>query len=1268
MKQNLTPHLDDLQLECVLMQSWKKVSSYLRYHSWYADTLGIDFHSLRIPKFIKEIRQQLAAPEQWQSEPLELVPAPKTQHWTFRNEKWEPHDSLAGRMRPLAHVALRDQVVATAMLLCLADRVESALGDPRLSIEKPDNRRRVLAYGHRLFCDRNGQKLRHRWGSSKLYRLFFQDYQSFLKRPRIVAEPLAQYGDFMNEYEYAIVQSDLSKFYDRVRPSLLHEKLRRLQQDASEEQFFRLAERVLSWQWANRDAATTYARQANIDDFMSVALPQGLVASGFFANVVLTDFEAALRGALDSAIDDAGKYILLDACYYVDDMRLVLRVPRGTPEADIETAFIDWARKRLDATAPGLRVEPDKTEVTVEGRDRRFLVPQARAAQRIQTEVSGGFDVLHGTELIGAIEGFFHTQQRYSSSSTPEDSGRTGLLVGVSDMRDETASRFAAGRFRRTFRSLRPLLPTSLPDAADATHEEGVDGEDGATESHRDVVLTREQLDERAKLFSALLIEEWTGNPANVRLLRIALDMYPSPDFVSQVLAILRPGWSDAGVRGPKREVRLYCLSEVFRAGATETGIVPDGECLPDDLVVADYHKELIREGVAILTAYLEAPTRRSRFPWYLLQQVFLYLAARDAFPEAVADLRASGGPLLAHYRLFAKYLAGAPPVSLEQRSVFFGIAMTGFGITDVRRLLAGKTVSEEFLVQVNELSPAVAARVWEHVGPEASDRLRGVAQRLGLEARVSQSSRPTVADLAARQRNPFWQEENVLNLAAWLMDQSPDVHSEPITPWQVACLCSQEDSGGFGVVDPKSFELVRSHKTAAGLFQPPEWCESDEERQRYQIGLLLRFAIRGTTAFDGDHRVLSRVSELTYRRPVSHWEQQRYSSYQGRSAFGPAWIPLSSFTEDVLFELLRWPGSGPGEAVRSIDVLTMQVKERLRWHDRHRGVHSRQIFLDQRASPPYEKPRGDWSRPFRVGIVQSVIPSLADFVAHSGDPELLADVHFRRRQRAHLAALLEGVLQMVRVRHTHNEQERLDGNLIDLLILPELAVHPVDIRPLLVPFARANKCMILCGLVYHREAALMQPGAMRAPLINSCLWLIPEWTKAAGFQLREIEQGKKHLASDELALPEQPVSFRPAQWLVRYEWSNRQQDRPMTLSASVCFDATDLALAADLRSRNDLYIVCALNRDVGTFDRMSEGLHYHMFQGVMVVNNGEFGGSSFYMPYKSPYHRQVFHLHGQPQASIAFAEIDPGKLINRPQEADTLHPTGKWKTPPANL
>ena len=72
------------------------------------------------------------------------------------------------------------------------------------------------------------------------------------------------------------------------------------------------------------------------------------------------------------------------------------------------------------------------------------------------------------------------------------------------------------------------------------------------------------------------------------------------------------------------------------------------------------------------------------------------------------------------------------------------------------------------------------------------------------------------------------------------------------------------------------------------------------------------------------------------------------------------------------------------------------------------------------------------------------------------------------------------------------------------------------------------------------------------------------------------------------------------------------------------------------------------------------------MYQGVMVVNNGQFGGTNLFMPFRETYHRQVLHLHGQPQATIAFAEVSPRKLTDRPLEHDGAYPEGDWKTTPA--
>tara|TARA_B110000008_G_C16952702_1_gene556973 strand:- start:1242 stop:2159 length:918 start_codon:yes stop_codon:yes gene_type:complete len=302
------------------------------------------------------------------------------------------------------------------------------------------------------------------------------------------------------------------------------------------------------------------------------------------------------------------------------------------------------------------------------------------------------------------------------------------------------------------------------------------------------------------------------------------------------------------------------------------------------------------------------------------------------------------------------------------------------------------------------------------------------------------------------------------------------------------------------------------------------------------------------------------------------------------------------------------------------------------------------------------------------------VIPSDKEYGENLDDPELNGS-DIRQKQRSHLASIIDGVAQMLRVRETHRSQDRADGRVIDLLILPELAVHPSDIDPIIMPFVRTHRCIVLFGQVYHYNQI---EGAEE--LINSAMWLIPKWNAADGLQVERVEQGKQYLAPMEVSADfvPSPIGFRPAQWLIEYEWSRDENIPPLTLSASICYDATDLGLAADLRTRSDLYIVCALNRDVGTFDRMSEGLHYHMYQGVVIVNNGTYGGSNFYMPLDKPHQRQIFHVHGQPQVSISFAEISPRKLLNRRNPTtyenrecrvpieDNDFPTGTWKSPPA--
>ena len=256
---HLYPNLELLRQEYVLVQAWKKTVSHIRSHNWYADTLVLDRAAVNLPDFIHELGEQLQSPSQWINDPLRIVPAPKSQKWRVdaTTNRWEPVNKgeTARKLRPLAHASLKDQVAATALMLCLADRVETAQGDPTNSIESLQNRQAIISYGNRLFCNANNSELHHRWGSTKLYRGYFQDYRRFLSRPETVAEPLARdaKGNLGQNLGVVIVHSDLRQFYDRVRPELLTGKINALRKPGDDQAFFDMVRRILCWGWSDKD-------------------------------------------------------------------------------------------------------------------------------------------------------------------------------------------------------------------------------------------------------------------------------------------------------------------------------------------------------------------------------------------------------------------------------------------------------------------------------------------------------------------------------------------------------------------------------------------------------------------------------------------------------------------------------------------------------------------------------------------------------------------------------------------------------------------------------------------------------------------------------------------------------------------------------------------------------------------------------------------------------------------------------------------------------
>ena len=1242
--EQLEPRLELLCEEYVLVQAWKKTASYIRYHNWYSDTLALDRAAVNLPTFLGEIRERLQSSESWENDPLRIVPAPKSQRWRVREGVWEPvKGTPSTRLRPLAYVSLADQVVATALMLCLANRVETKQGDPRKPVRDQESRRRVVSYGNRLFCDAIDGELRHRWGSVKLYRAYYGDYRTFLSRPKVAAESIPE---VVGKAVY-VVHGDLRQFYDRVRPELLSAAINRIRRRGDDPAFFSLVASMLNWGWDPRDRTYVlkYAEQAKLEDFTQVALPQGLVASGFFANVVLLSVDEALRAAIGTEI--APGILLADSCRYVDDLRILVAAAPSSDglSNDLGKTVSRWLGQVLKKNATGLELSPKKTQVAALGGDERPLVRQSAKMNRIQSAVSGGFDALEGEEILDAIQGLLRAQEALSVGN---DSG--WRLSPVPDVRDETVARFGAARYRTTYRSIRPLLQDE--DTSDASE---VGRGDTPSDARPSVARTRLELDEDARAFALGLIRRWINDPSNVRLLRIGLDLWPDVKLLREVLSLLRPFTKKGGRRKTPRRVAWYCLAEVLRAGATETGLVADNESLPSGIDLESYREELREEAARLVT--LPGPT----IPWYLRQQALLFLAAFD--PAAAPVVRTGTGPETRHYRELIRFLRGEgdrlrssdfATLAVLARRAFVdctrAVELTRPSLNPSRKRQLAHTDPSFFLELIDSETDALVfhdlpARIREDLcrASESSDGDHDTLAKVVLSTHPSGSLR---------------NELSLLRFAMAFLEQWRELEPPPkvITPVQVQLGLTEE----FRIADVKDLRILGSRANPMGsLYEPPSWCDADE-RWRIQLGFLLRFILSGQPDFTRPVRRASwKETESAYRPAESPWYQRLYGLFSGQLAFGDDWLPITEWVEGFLLGLLRWPGcrapDGFGWVEQGIQEARTQIGRRIADLEQRRGSATHALILPLKAKRPTETTA---KRRLRVCVVQTVTPTAEDFQCKT---DLALDKSaIRRRHRNHLSAALAAVKRMLVLRETH---KRSEGRL-DWLILPELAVHPKDVRTHLVPFARAHRAMILTGLTY-------QEILTGQPLVNSALWVIPEWSNAYGLQIKTRRQGKAHLAPEEQKLNCGGANvlrgFRPCQWLIGYPWSNTVGTAPVWLTAAVCYDATDLGLAADLRNVSDVLAIPALNKDVKTFDQMALALHYHMFQLVVVANNGQYGGSNAYWPIRDPHVRQVFHTYGQPQATISFLDVDDiGAFLERKKVS--VSDVDDWKHPPAGL
>ncbi|MER0040889.1 RNA-directed DNA polymerase [Pseudomonas sp. MGal98] len=1262
----LIPRIGLLQDEVVLAQAWKKTHTFIRRHNWYADVLELDASAVCLTDNLRRWSKSISS-KKYQTAPAWLVPAPKNGLWGFRENEdggWGPRSSAIGDepvLRPLAHIGIKEQTIATAVMLCLADCIETAQGDTSQEALAA-SAAKIYSYGNRLFCSwsKDHSAASFSWGNSNTYSRYFQDYQRFVERPVALAKKAEAEG----EENIFIVSLDLSAFFDSIDVDLLIKRMRdeyasfvvatdEKYRD-SDEEFWRVACAALKFKWRTEDQPLAKLFR---DQSLPLGLPQGLVGSGFFANAYLLNFDRSV-GAFIGRRPRNRSFRIHDYCRYVDDIRLVVSVDNDEGDfvdpTQLGSEISDWVQRRLKKhTAPTdnpdayLKINERKTQleplIEVGGES-----GTAARMKTFQKQLSGPFDVDSLRQLESGLNGLLSLAEL----SLLEDESSPMLTHGLQlasvaklklEVRDDTLTRFSAYRLVRSLRMRRSM--TDLTESAD--------GKDPKLELIQDYQAVARRL-----------VSAWAVNPSLVQVLRYALDLYPSPELLEPIEQALMSKVDQAtSTDDYGKRVAWYVFAELFKAGATETGKEAEND---STLYVADV--EGYRAALATLAKKI---IERKDSPWYVQQQATLLLSSlRQAtrLAKNVEELR--------FYRALSSYVRFRPlgdEISAQEQLV---VSLVG------HQLLDDLPHYEKWFIRFCENRGKVAVgEAWQVIAETSSNLFTSLLEspRSGMSDAISKVPKYLTRYSAARwdkgtdplperkwlplltvitHPSELFAQENSLLVLARALGRSKSIRtfdSEILTLLNVEVRSDDWDKLNNPRLAKLDARATQHIKTTGGYYDTPSWC-SPEESWKYAFGRLLRAAATGEPDFTVRHW-LTREDSGWYTGIRSTWHKRRLGMLHTAEGLRGTTAAITPWFSELLLNLLRWPGIAEREEVESANIRTRI--EFLKTIEKR--IEAQALIFGESSNLPIYRYPFEWplnpKRGLRVAMVQGLMPMQAHF---DRGLEGLDGLGFRERHRNHTAALLHLTTKHLAARdYVLGRSEKPH---FDLVVFPELSIH-VDDQDLMRAFSDASGAMLFYGLLGAAD--------LSGKPINAARWLVPQM-RAQGRSWVQVDQGKFHLTPAEKTMGIN--SWRPYQVVIELHDTAGSTSCPYRLTGSICFDATDLALAADLRDESHMYVVSAMNKDVKTFDGMIAALRYHMYQHILIANIGEYGGSTAQAPYDQEHRRLISHSHGSEQLAVSVFDV---RMEDFGPELQAAGPGVKklkevteriGKTPPAGL
>jgi hypothetical protein len=1222
----LKPTADYLTDPVVLAQAWKKANQHIRLTNWYADTFELDRTIIDLETKLAEWRVNYEKKE-FLFEQLKLVPAPKTSQWEFHevgecgalkligndpadierlkgiSHRWQPvgdADSKVKGLRPLAHISIAEQTILTSLMMCLANQVETMQGDALTDFNNV-HEKNVVNYGNRLYCQFSDDKAQFSWGNSTTYSKFYADYRKFLTRTLHFGGLASRYKT-SSERVYEI-HLDLAKFFDLINRDTLIEKIKTL--TANDDPLLaRLLLAFKDWQW-DKDSPAVYEQVCANKDVPDIpsGIPQGLVAGGFFANIYLLDFDHWFAQQIGQVFKDSS-LVLADYCRYVDDMRLIVVAKNGECQGYVKRFIEKYIGDELAKI--GLKLNDKKTHVEL------FKPKNGGISSKlndIQNKVSGPISLNEIDEHLGHLEGLvtLATQLSEGNDTSENNNPLATIEKPVQDVRGDTLLRFCANKIHTLLKQKRSMV-------AQEVNELGypIPGSWDYLQEHM------------ARKF----IAAWSKDPSLTLLLKKGIEFFPNKSFIQPIVEQLKLVLQ----RGGKEEyIARYSMSEIFRHVATVVH-AKDQWALPAHSNVGPFYEYLQNVAIDIIGDSTLTNTSLGN------QARFFCLVRNDSPLDKDTNDQ--------NFNIITKMMKGYRNISSKLDSIdlicnsilSFQMAIDKSAVVRAVSCLLEKqdtqtSIFKQFIKVVSSESPELFGSLIKYANAQSLNWVknhRDLIESTGLyqqpiKGKLAElTNEVSLLGLVKRTDNPFAHENGMLKLLDTVLEQAieNDNHFEKV----IDINNSKIKCDDWTKLQSLDVELLFTPTWLddTGLYPTPKWV-SKEHKPLYRIGIFIRSCLLGKLDWSSSH--FTYRDNTKYSGIKTSFVKRQLGMMHSPEALNGDTAPMSDWLSCLLFRLLQWPGIQLNDTYEEwpsnwdLTSLHKLIKNRI--------VQQKIFFCQLSGIPGYvQRINLGWNKDkkdLKVVMVQALLPLKDDFQAHG---LLLDSPQYRARHRRHVASIAELILHKINSQNSIDDDKYKKAD-VDLIIWPELAVNIEDVD-ILERLVDKTGAMIFTGLTFIELKGIKGPN-------NVGMWLIPNKQKN-GRQFIKRLQGKQHMTEAEI---NHIQPWRPYQMFVELVHPAFENEAGFKLTSSICYDATDIKMSADLKDKSNAYVVSALNQDVATFDSMVDSLFYHMYQHVVLVNSGEFGGSVAKAPYKERFDKLITHVHGSHQVTISSFDMN---------------------------